>query len=110
LAPQLFVGYLAQRASSSLKYFVIGGYGRATCLLLLAGLLASAAHSATPWVVARFFVCWTAYAFVSGIIAVPYNDIVARSVGSKRRSRLLAIRFFGGGMLGLGAAAWQTNW
>ena len=48
---------------------------------------------------------WTAYAFVSGIVAVPYNDIVGRSIPSSRRSRMLAIRFFGGGLLGLGVAA-----
>jgi len=28
-------------------------------------------------VVAGFFVLWTLYAFVGGIVAVPYNDIVA---------------------------------
>jgi hypothetical protein len=36
-----------------------------------------------------------------GIVAVPYNDIVARSVPSHLRSRLLATRFFGGGVLAL---------
>ena len=45
------------------------------------------------------------YAFVSGIVAVPYNDIVARSIPSPLRSRLLAVRFFGGGMLALVVAA-----
>ena len=32
---------------------------------------------------------------------MPYNDIVARSVPSSHRSRLLALRFFGGGVLAL---------
>ena len=35
----------------------------------------------------------------------PYNDIVGRSIASSRRSRMLAIRFFGGGLLALGVAA-----
>ncbi|VAW17146.1 hypothetical protein MNBD_ALPHA12-2198 [hydrothermal vent metagenome] len=48
---------------------------------------------------------WTGYAFVSGIVAVPYNDIVARSTPSNLRSRLLATRFFGGGVLALGVVA-----
>jgi len=52
-----------------------------------------------------FFSVWITYSFVSGIVAVPYNDIVARSVPSVRRSRLLAVRFFGGGLLALGVAA-----
>ncbi len=58
-----------------------------------------------PLVVAMFFVLWTVYALVSGIVAVPYNDIVARSIPSPRRSRFLAIRFFGGGLLALVVAA-----
>ena len=48
---------------------------------------------------------WTLYAFISGIVAVPYNDIVGRSIASNVRSRMLAWRFFGGGMLALGMAA-----
>jgi hypothetical protein len=51
-----------------------------------------------------FFAIWTLYAFVSGIVAVPYNDIVARSIPSDRRSRMLALRFFGGGLLALAVA------
>ena len=42
---------------------------------------------------------------MSGIVAVPYNDIVARSIPSNRRSRMLAFRFFGGGLLAMGVAA-----
>ena len=55
--------------------------------------------------IALFFAVWTIYSFMSGIVAVPYNDIVARSVPSERRSRLLALRFFGGGVLALIVAA-----
>jgi MFS family permease len=55
--------------------------------------------------IAGFFVLWILYAFVGGIVAAPYNDIVARAVPSERRSRLLAVRFFGGGVLALGVAA-----
>ncbi|MBI3916569.1 MAG: MFS transporter, partial [Betaproteobacteria bacterium] len=55
-------------------------------------------------VVVMFFALWTVYAFVSGIVAVPYNDIVARSIPSGERSRMLALRFFGGGLLALAVA------
>lgn len=105
LSPQLIVGYLVQRRRASLPYFMVGAFGRAFCLALLACLLVVSAQLPTTWVVAGFFVAWTAYAFVSGIVAVPYNDIVGRSVPSEQRSRLLALRFFGGGVLGLGIAA-----
>ena len=47
---------------------------------------------------------WVFYAVLSGIVGVPYNDIVARSVPSKLRSRLLSIHFFGGGIVAIGVA------
>lgn len=105
LFPQIFVGYLAQRRQRRMPFYMVGAFGRAICLLVIAGILASADGLPQKIVVVLFFVMWTAYAFVSGIVAVPYNDIVARSVASERRSRLLAIRFFGGGLLALGVAA-----
>jgi MFS family permease len=52
-----------------------------------------------------FLILWTLYAFVSGVVAVPYNDIVGRSISSGARSRMLAWRFFGGGVFALGVAA-----
>ena len=101
LSPQLIVGHLAQRRRSRMPFYVVGAFGRATCLALLAGYLALAYRLSPTIVAIGFFVLWTAYAFISGIVAVPYNDIVARSVPSERRSRLLAARFFGGGVLAL---------
>ncbi|MCH7936894.1 MAG: MFS transporter [Proteobacteria bacterium] len=105
LFPQIFVAYLAQRRQRRMPFYIVGAFGRAACLVAIAGILSLAGWLPDGGVVVLFFVLWTAYAFVSGIVAVPYNDIVARSVASGRRSRLLAIRFFGGGLLALGVAA-----
>jgi MFS family permease len=105
LFPQLFVGYFAQRRQRRMPFYIIGAFGRATCLAGIAGLLAVANGLHSTVVITLFFAIWTVYGFVSGIVAVPYNDIVARSVPSARRSRLLAIRFFGGGVLALVVAA-----
>jgi len=105
LFPQLIVGYLAQNRGSSMRYYVIGAFGRAFCIACLAGVLFIGADWSLPIVVTAVMVLWTVYAFVSGIVAVPYNDIVARSVPSELRSRLLATRFFGGGVLALGVVA-----
>lgn len=104
LFPQIFVAYLAQRRQRRMPFYIVGAFGRAACLVAIAGILSLAGWLPHGAVVALFFVLWTTYAFVSGIVAVPYNDIVARSVVSERRSRLLAIRFFGGGLLALGVA------
>ncbi len=105
LFPQLFVAHLAQSRRRRMPFYVFGAFGRAACLIGLAGLL----WFGEPWparvLVPVFFLVWTAFALVSGIVAVPYNDIVARSVPSPQRSRLLAVRFFGGGLLALMVAA-----
>ncbi|HGG63172.1 MAG TPA: MFS transporter, partial [Rhodobacteraceae bacterium] len=101
LFPQLIIGFLAQRSGSSMQYYVIGAFGRASCMALMAATLWIGADWPRGWLAVAVMVIWVAYAFISGIVAVPYNDIVARSVPSKLRSRLLATRFFGGGVLAL---------
>jgi MFS family permease len=105
LLPQVVVGFLAQRANRRMPFYIVGAFGRATCLALIAGLLAVAAGLPHGWVVAGFLALWTLYAFISGIVAVPYNDIVGRTIRSGLRSRMLAMRFFGGGILALSVAA-----
>lgn len=105
LSPQLFVGYLAQNRGSSMPYYVVGAFGRALCIAALAIILFVGADWSVAGLTIAVMLLWTAYAFVSGIVAVPYNDIVARAVPSELRSRLLATRFFGGGVLALAVAA-----
>ena len=105
LFPQLLVAYLAQQRRQRMPFYILGAFGRATCLALLAIMLGSAAMMPTGLTIGLFFVLWVAYSFISGIVAVPYNDIIARSIVSEHRSRLLALRFFGGGLLALAVAA-----
>lgn len=110
LLPQLVVGYLAQRADRRMPFYVFGAYGRAICLALIAALLWWGWYwPQLDWppvpLVIGFFVLWTAYAFISGVVAVPYNDIVGRSIPSTSRSSMLAWRFFGGGVIALIIAA-----
>lgn len=109
LLPQLVVGYLAERAERRMPFYVFGAYGRATCLALIALLLWwgrdwPQADGRPVLLAAGFLALWTVYAFVSGVVAVPYNDIVGRAIPSRARSRMLAWRFFGGGLIALGAA------
>ena len=101
LFPQLFVAYAASRRQRRMPLYLIGAAGRIAILLLIALLLMQGADQPTALVVGGFFLLWTVYSFVGGIVAVPYNDIVGRSVPSSSRSRLLATRFFGGGILAL---------
>lgn len=104
LFPQFFVGYLAGRSRSSMPYYAVGAFGRTTMIALLALLLWFGAGWTRMQLGLAVMGLWTLYAFASGIVAAPYNDIVARAVPSQQRSRLLATRFFGGGVLALGIA------
>lgn len=88
-----------------MPFYIVGAFGRTICLALIALMFAFVSESESGWVAGRFLALWTLYAFVSGIVAVSYNDIVGRSIPSGVRSRMLAWRFFGGGVLALGVAA-----
>ncbi len=105
LFPQIVVGFLAQHKKRRMPYYVFGAFGRAFCLALIAMLLWFSAELTAVVVAVAFLALWTLYAFVSGVVAVPYNDIVGRSIPSHLRSRMLAWRFFGGGLLALAVAA-----
>src|SRR4051812_8544251 len=70
-----------------MPFYKVGAFGRVACLTGVAGLVALAGHRPGTSAIAAFFVLWTAYAFVSGIVAVAYNDIVARLIRPERRSR-----------------------
>ena len=107
LLPQLFVGYFAGRGASSMPFYIVGAFGRTAAIAKLAivlwiGATAGWAHATLG---AATLGLWVLYAFLSGIVGVPYNDIVARSVPSEQRSRMLSIRFFGGGVIALFVAA-----
>lgn len=104
LFPQLIVGWMAQRRRRRAPFYMVGALGRVVCLVGVAGLIGLAGDRLGVGLTAGFFLLWTAYAFVSGIVAVPYNDIVGRTIASAHRSRMLAIRFFGGGLLALAVA------
>ena len=105
LLPQIVVGFLAQRARRRMPFYIFGAFGRAIFLALIAALLWFATDLPLAMTASAFFALWTVYAFISGVVAVPYNDIVGRSIASQARSRMLAWRFFGGGILALGVAA-----
>lgn len=103
--PQIFVGYVAQRSERRMPFYMVGAFGRAACLAVLAVAILTLGGLSNSVLIAVFFVLWVGYSCVSGVVAVPYNDIVGRSIPSERRSRLLAWRFFGGGVLGIAVAA-----
>lgn len=106
---QLPVGWLAERSPRRMPFYVFGAFGRAAAAAAIAVLL----WWGSDWpqfdwppvpLALGFLALWTVYAFVSGVVGVPYNDIVGRAIPSGRRSRMLAWRFFGGGLLAIAVA------
>src|SRR3546814_15607477 len=53
LFPQLIIGFLAQRRGSSMRYYVIGAFSRATCMAALAVFLFAGQGWSTVWLVTR---------------------------------------------------------
>ncbi len=103
LVPQLFAaGYARGRRYRKPLYLFAGG-GRALALAALAGLLVLLCDARPAMLLTVFFALWTTFAFVSGAAGVPYHDIVGRTIPAGRRSTFLAVRFFAGGLLGVGA-------
>lgn len=105
LFPQLFVAWFAQSRRRRMPFYAVGAFGRVACLTGVGGIVLLSGPTPAFSSVVAFFGLWTLYSFVGGILAVPYNDIVARSISSAKRSRLLALRFFAGSLLALGVAA-----
>lgn len=103
LAPQLFAAYYAQRRLQRKAIYLLGGWGRAGVLALLALLLLARPPLSAGLLLTAFFGFWTLYSLVSGLSGAPYNDIIGRTIPPEQRSRLLAWRFFGGGLLAVGA-------
>lgn len=71
LLPQLAVGYLAERAERRMPFYVFGAYGRASLAGLIALLLWFGADLPGALLAAAFLTLWTAYALVSGVVAIP---------------------------------------
>ncbi len=108
LFPQLFAANYAQGVRHRKPIYLVGGGGRAVSLGLLALVLftwpAPPHDAAAPRaLLVTFFGLWTVFSFVAGLAGVPYNDVIARTIPSDWRSRLLAVRLFVGGVLAAGA-------
>lgn len=104
LVPQLFAAHYAQGLRYRKGIYLVGGWGRAVSLGALAAVLLwpSSLHHAPGVVLAVFFALWTLFSFVAGLAGAAYNDVIARTITSGSRSRLLATRLFVGATLAAG--------
>lgn len=104
LLPQLFAARYAQGVEYRKPIYLVGGWGRAVSLGVLAAvlLLWDRLDEAPGVALTLFFLIWTLFSFVAGLAGASYNDVIARTIASERRSRLLATRLFVGGVLAVG--------
>ncbi len=75
-----------------MPFYVFGAYGRAIMAGLIALLLWFGGGMAPTLLGVAFLGLWTLYAFVSGVVAVPYNDIVGRAGLRTTRPRYMGLR------------------
>jgi len=61
LFPQLIIGFLAQRSGSSMQYYVIGAFGRAAVIAVLALTLFAGANWPAGQLALAVMLLWTAY-------------------------------------------------
>ena len=54
LLPQLVVGFLAQRVERRMPFYIVGAFGRASCLALIAVMFAFLSEPANGWIAGGF--------------------------------------------------------
>lgn len=104
LLPQLFAARYAQGVEYRKSIYLVGGWGRALSLGVLGAVLLwwGGLGDAPGLALVFFFAIWTFFSFIAGLAGASYNDVIARTIPSEWRSRLLATRLFVGGALAVG--------
>jgi MFS family permease len=101
---QILVSGHLQRQPHKLPFY--RRFAALRCLLLLCIAAAVALIPQTSvWMVASFFAILVIYSLIAGLLALPFMDIVAKMIPSRRRGTFFAQRSFWGNILVLGASA-----
>ncbi len=101
---QLLVSGYLQRKAYKLPFYQRIAVLRCTLLIGLAAVVAFAPQE-SAWMIAGFFAILVIYSLVSGLLALPFMDIVAKMIPTRRRGSFFAQRSFWGNTLVLGASA-----
>ncbi len=101
---QILVSWHLQRKAYKLPFYQTIAVLRCVLLLCLAAVVAFI-PSESPWIVIGFFAILIIYSLISGLLGVPFMDIVAKMIPSRRRGSFFAQRSFWGNVLVLGASA-----
>ena len=100
--PQVFVSGPVQRMARKTPMYVLGTSVRTVAWLLLATTLWLVEDS--TFLLVGFFTLYTVARVASGTGGLPFFDIIAKLIPTRRRGTFFGLRQFVGGLLGLGGA------
>jgi len=99
----LVSGYLQRKPYKMPFYLTVAVF---RCLLLVGlALVVALIPLGSPWLVPGFFAVFIMYSLISGVIGLPFLDIVGKSILPSQRGKFFARRNLWGNLLVLGASA-----
>lgn len=107
--PQLVVANLIQHVNRKKPVYVWSGVVRIATLWAIAILVALLAGSQAALFVVIFFMLYTVYCLAAGVAGIPFMDIVAKAVPSRRRGTFFGARLFFGGIASALAGIFVKN-
>jgi MFS family permease len=102
--PQILASGYLQRKPYRLPFYRVVSAFRCTLLFCLV-LVVTLVPPYSSWIVTAFFIILIIYGLGSGLIAIPFVDIVGKVIPSTQRGTFFSRRLFWGGILGLGASS-----
>jgi MFS family permease len=98
LMPQLVVANLIQHLKHKRPVYIWAGVVRIICIWAIALMVAFLVGSRAGLFLALFFILYSVYTLSAGVAGIPFMDIVAKAVPSKRRGTFFGARLFFGGI------------
>lgn len=97
--PQLVVANLIQHVNRKKPVYVWSGAVRIIAIWTIAILVALLAGSRATLFLVAFFILYSVYCLAGGVAGIPFMDIVAKAVPSRRRGTFFGARLFFGGVM-----------
>lgn len=99
LLPQLFIASRVQHLARKMPWYSRAGAVRGLSILSLAGLLWAFAGTAPGTLLLLFFTFYILYTLGAGVAAIPWIEVVGKTIPPRRRGSFFGLRnFYGGGL------------
>ncbi len=103
IVPQLFFVGWVERSKIKKPFLIAAVLIRGTAMLLMAGILFFAPEPKSVGSVAAIFVVMLVFFFAGGMGDISYFAVFSKTIDPRKRGRNFGMRYFIGGILGLGA-------